>query len=419
MGTWNRHFKTLDIKKLRSTTAQHVCPHDIWSMTAFATKNGRIDELCELDKVDRSDNFAGPYIKPTFELHKDFTEKAVIGRFFGKNPVIEKGEVDYIDIHDCGAFCIHLVSNDTERKFIMTKNVVLAIGHGNLPRWPEWVPNISVHPYPQHRLMHYQEFIDTQHDNCDICDSIREFLSRDPVCTHCGKRQEEPLSGFHLVIVGGGQTSIHLSQLAIQRFGCRRVTLIVRDKVKVQPFDISYSWMAKSRPISLAKFWSEPCIAKRAKMLAKSRGFGANISREMHDWLLKSEHVHLRQHTSILGCEWLQEANQWHLDIQTDRAEIESLQCDFIWLATGTEMNFTREHCVRKLVPSENIPCFNGLPILNKDLSLPLQSKTSGNMFVMGAYAALELGPGALNLMGARQGGCRIAHALKQRFSIQ
>lgn len=35
------------------------------------------------------------------------------------------------------------------------------------------------------------------------------------------------------------------------------------------------------------------------------------------------------------------------------------------------------------------------------------------NLFVMGRYAGLELGPGAVNLMGARAGAARIARALR------
>lgn len=43
---------------------------------------------------------------------------------------------------------------------------------------------------------------------------------------------------------------------------------------------------------------------------------------------------------------------------------------------------------------------------------------SESKLFVMGAYAALQLGPGALNLMGARQGGARIARSLKQQLAV-
>ena len=37
------------------------------------------------------------------------------------------------------------------------------------------------------------------------------------------------------------------------------------------------------------------------------------------------------------------------------------------------------------------------------------------DLFVMGQYAGVQLGPGALNLMGGRAGAARIARALTRR----
>jgi hypothetical protein len=53
-----------------------------------------------------------------------------------------------------------------------------------------------------------------------------------------------------------------------------------------------------------------------------------------------------------------------------------------------------------------------GLPILTEELRI-----TAGaDFFVMGEYAALSLGPGAVNLMGARAGAARIAKELRPLF---
>ena len=39
-------------------------------------------------------------------------------------------------------------------------------------------------------------------------------------------------------------------------------------------------------------------------------------------------------------------------------------------------------------------------------------------MKVIGALAALQLGPDALNLAGARHGACRLGHALRQELGM-
>lgn len=54
-----------------------------------------------------------------------------------------------------------------------------------------------------------------------------------------------------------------------------------------------------------------------------------------------------------------------------------------------------------------------GLPVLRSDLSW---SKDCPGLYVMGQYAALELGPGAGNLAGGRSGAYRIVPSLKQRL---
>ena len=46
---------------------------------------------------------------------------------------------------------------------------------------------------------------------------------------------------------------------------------------------------------------------------------------------------------------------------------------------------------------------------MNDDLSLSTDNESTAKMYVMGAYAAMTLGPGALNLMGAKDVARRIA----------
>ena len=96
-----------------------------------------------------------------------------------------------------------------------------------------------------------------------------------------------------------------------------------------------------------------------------------------------------------------------------------------IWAATGTRIDVRRDTLLRETLnfaesqPDLVVPELLGAgrPAVTPDLRL-----VSGlNLFVTGEFAGLELGPGAVNLMGARAGAARIARALRQidpRLSI-
>ena len=72
----------------------------------------------------------------------------------------------------------------------------------------------------------------------------------------------------------------------------------------------------------------------------------------------------------------------------------------------GWQLDFSHEPLMK------HVDCHvstSGLPVLNDDLSLSTDNESTAKMYVMGAYAAMTLGPGALNLMGAKDVARRIA----------
>ena len=81
---------------------------------------------------------------------------------------------------------------------------------------------------------------------------------------------------------------------------------------------------------------------------------------------------------------------------------------DKILLGTGVKADCRSVPFVRDLLENcEAVPIIGGFPVLSTDLqwgSLPV--------FVVGALAGLQLGPGALNLMGARHGADIVATKL-------
>ena len=66
-----------------------------------------------------------------------------------------------------------------------------------------------------------------------------------------------------------------------------------------------------------------------------------------------------------------------------------------------------------KVVQKWPVPVHGGLPLLTEDLQW--NKKTHPNLFVVGALAALQMGPDAGNLMGLRRAATVVANALECR----
>mmetsp|Transcript_40717 Transcript_40717/g.133010 ORF Transcript_40717/g.133010 Transcript_40717/m.133010 type:complete len:185 (-) Transcript_40717:199-753(-) len=82
---------------------------------------------------------------------------------------------------------------------------------------------------------------------------------------------------------------------------------------------------------------------------------------------------------------------------------------DYVWLATGGEMDLSLVPLFAQLLAQVPIQTHGGLPALQQDLSWAAHCP----LHVMGAFAQLELGADALNLAGCRAGSVRIARSLR------
>jgi hypothetical protein len=97
---------------------------------------------------------------------------------------------------------------------------------------------------------------------------------------------------------------------------------------------------------------------------------------------------------------------------------------DMIWLATGFDIQIDNYPFLDEMRKELPVDVVEGLPMLNHKLSWRCSSAASGfesvcktaarrRFWTMGPLAGLELGPDALNLMGARQGAVRVANAVR------
>jgi hypothetical protein len=82
-------------------------------------------------------------------------------------------------------------------------------------------------------------------------------------------------------------------------------------------------------------------------------------------------------------------------------------ECDRIWLATGTKFNCQQNPLLQDVLAAYPTETIDGLPVLDEYLRLP-----GSEFFLMGALAALQVGPVARNLSGGRMASDRIVRAL-------
>ena len=402
MATWDRHFSALDIPHLRSTIHQHPEPTNQRSLMIYAQRQRCMHEITDLVGQDQTREFHGPFLVPSSQLFRQFIQHIVIDKFQVDTCINCLGvhSIRPMDKSDPGTG--YRVEFETG-KSVDVKRVVLAIGMGTQYNIPDWASGIS--NYPSHRLMHYNSFIHSL-GSCSLCDYLYDCMQSE--CSHrasgstaeCSKCL--PLKGQCVLIVGGGQTALHLLKQALN-LGARKVKLMTRNQLRVHAFDLHEKWMGPQRPRLLMEFWKMNHF-ERLAVLKKARTGGATIMPASFDELkreIQHGRVDLLERCEVLSANWMDGSN-WNVAYWKEKHELMETDVDWIWLATGMKLDFANEPLVRHL----HVETVDGLPVLSKNLCC------CENIHVMGAYAALELGPGSLNLMGARSGAFRIAQAL-------
>ena len=302
-------------------------------------------------------------------------------------------------------FEVKISQSSTCKKTIKARRIVCALGPMLKHSPPEW--EIAL----QHELgVKHEAFSRILH-----APQICPFINEDKY--HCiGK----------ILIVGGGITSAQLALLAHEAPWCERVTLIQRSAIKSRHFDIHNAWLGPKRGKLLEEFH---CLEPhdRAKKLKQARG-GGTIPPEIVEQLRakqECQHLQVEEEVEIFEVQYLD--GQFSVTLTDGSNE----EYDMIWLATGAENHIDHYSVLSDLRNELPVDVVNGLPVLGCDLSWKAPQKEENNdevdwkqtarkrIWCMGALAAQELGPDALNLVGARQGSVRVAKAIRQDFENQ
>ncbi|KAL7532505.1 hypothetical protein ACHAXR_004670 [Thalassiosira sp. AJA248-18] len=407
MRGWKENFQSLKIQTLRSLMNAHTDPFDHRSLEYFAEAHGRGEELVTLPSLMQRDNdFKGPYQVPSTAVFNTFHD--VLSEAYGIKDTAYKGTVQSINpVQDSThepIFEVQIISGKN-MKTVKARRIVCAMG-------------------PMFRPLEASQLWES---------SLRQELGANQGCAFERILHSHKVIPYintleangdkikkRVLIVGGGITSAQLSLLAIKSSWCSGATLIQRSKTVPRHFDIPNKWIGKKRGCLLDQFWSLDSEG-RAQMLKNTRGGGA-VPPETLQELLQCEQLQVKEEVEILEVAWMDGRLQVSLNDGT-----ESEAYDMIWLATGAQNHIDHYSALDDLRKALPVEVVNGLPRLNKDLSwrapnFPCMDEPAWKqvarerIWCMGALAALELGPDALNLIGARHGSVRVAEAVRREF---
>ena len=357
MSRWEHQFAALEIPHLRSPAVHHPDPNP-FALRKFAES--------------RSSEFFPPYDLPGTRLFNDFCED-VIRRWDLENIVIGEKitRIQPLNNPFGSRFRLWLGSG----KSILARRVVLATGSSQL-QTPDWINQINQN-YPLDKLCHSKTV------------DLRKLY----------------LAGEKVLIIGGGLTSGHLAVGAMSRGA--EVQISMRRQLQEKIFDADAGWLG---PKYLKGFFAEPNFEKRFEMIQQARNGGSmtpamvtQLRRQAHNGKLK-----IQENTQVVEAKWTD--NQWLVKF-TDG---EQKQFHRIWLSTGTRFYVNSEPLLKEVLQAYPIPVINGLPVLDDSLRW-----RGCSLFVMGGLAALQIGPTARNLSGARMASDKMLKAIIKSNVVQ
>ena len=134
---WKACTSTTGMTHLRSPSVHHL-DLDPWSLQQFAGKR----------RKRKTGLLAGKYQRPALSLFNAHSQKVV--DVYGLDKLHIRDRALQIRV-ECDRVMVQL-ANETR---LTTRNVVLAIGAGEQPRWPEWAPRNHNQVHHNHQVLGY------------------------------------------------------------------------------------------------------------------------------------------------------------------------------------------------------------------------------------------------------------------------
>ena len=243
--------------------------------------------------------------------------------------------------------------------------MVLALGAGDQPEWPEWAPR-------DHARVHhvFQPGFDGW-----------------------------PASLETILVVGGGISAGHVALRLVDEG--HRVHVLSRHAIREHRFDSDPGWLGPKFTVGFGK---EPDPDRRRAVITEARHRGS-----MPPEMARA----VRRAIGRKRIEWHEgEIDEWGGTSETvvlRTADGSDLEVDRVLLATGFARRRPGGSLVDELVASASLPCAScGYPIVDHFL------RWHPRIHVSGPLAELEVGPVARNIAGARRAGDRIVAAARE-----
>lgn len=356
MTQWQQQFAAQEIQELRSPAVHHPDPN-AHALRTFA--EGRYAELHP------------PYDRPGTRLFQEFCD-TVVQRWQLQNQVVPAAVTQLEPLQKRPSrLRLTLSTGDT----VLARRVVLAAGGGQ-PYRPNWAQRIST-IHPPERLGHASQI---------RLPALRSLASET------------------VLIVGSGLTSGHLAVGAVKRGA--NVVMMARRTFQEKLFDAEPGWLG---PKYLKGFHAEPDMQARWQMVQNARN-GGSLTPAMMTRLRKLKHqgqVTFYEDCQVAAAHWQETAWKVCCDNHSVHTCIAHQPIHRIWLATGTSLDVQEHPLLTDVLAKHPITTVNGLPILDKHL------RWQGcELFLMGPWAALRVGPVARNLFGGKLSSDRIVPAL-------
>lgn len=238
-----------------------------------------------------------------------------------------------------------------------------------------------------------------------------------------------------------------------------QVTLIARSHLRTKHFDASLPWVGRYKNIQFADFHSDNDWSRRLRMVREARQGGSITPRVMEALRKACDGGRLRclEQCEVERCVWEGRGRGWKVQMRSglcardgirstyhatdERLDVTDHRIDVIWLATGCAVDVQREQLFAGVQERFPVDVVGGFPALTKGklnstggvhvsrLTLIIGHiaphsntdlqwhRNSPGFYVMGGYATLQLGPNALNLVGARSAARLIGESILQLMS--
>jgi len=298
--------------------------------------------------------FVPPYDRPGLAFFRAHVEDVVDQgrlrelRVRGRAIAIERGEVGF--------------RVETEHGVLEARRLVLAVGMGEQPCWPEWARALGAVP---DRVTH----------------------------VFAPGFERAAIGAGRIAVIGAGISGAQLAATLADRGGM--VTLISRHPARVHRFDSDPEWLG---PRGLEPFARERSLAARRAVIARARNRGSmppEVAGRIANAVARASLRFVVDEIASASVD----ANGVALLTKLGAR----LEVDQVILATGFDAHRPGGRFLDEAIDRLGLPCAAcGYPVLRPSL------EWAPGLFVTGPLAELELGPAARNIAGARAAGARL-----------